>query len=38
MTSRALVTQAAPQSLMIAWQPADAGEVTGPGTAISGRF
>ena len=37
-TSAALVTHSAPHSLMARWQPADAAEVTGPGTAISGRF
>ena len=37
MTSCARVTHTAPHSLMISWQPADSSEVTGPGTAISGR-
>ena len=37
MTSAAPVTQTAPHSRMILWQPADTSEVTGPGTAISGR-
>ena len=38
MTSSAQVTHTAPQSRMMSWQPADRSEVTGPGTAISGRF
>src|SRR6516225_8201613 len=37
ITSWAPVTHTAPQSRMMSWQPADNGEVTGPGTAISGR-
>ena len=37
MTSAAVVTRVACQSLMIRWQPADRSEVTGPGTAISRR-
>ena len=37
VTSRALVTHTAPQSLIASWQPADCADVTGPGTAISGR-
>ena len=37
MISAALVTQAARWSRMSALQPADVVEVTGPGTAISGR-
>src|SRR5690349_5482257 len=36
ITSRALVTHTAPQSLIMSWQPADCADVTGPGTAISG--
>ena len=36
MMSAARVTQVAPHSRMIRWQPADCAEVTGPGTAISG--
>ena len=36
MISAARVTQVAPHSLMIRWQPADWAEVTGPGIAISG--
>src|SRR6266571_1725592 len=37
ITSCALVTHTAPHSLIASWQPADWAEVTGPGTAISGR-
>src|ERR1039458_7729868 len=37
-TSWTSVTHTAPQSLIARWQPADAMDVTGPGTAISGRF
>ncbi len=37
-TSATPVTHCAPQSRMTRWQPADAMDVTGPGTAISGRF
>ena len=37
-TSAAIATSSASPSRIMRWQPADVGEVTGPGTASTGRF